>query len=164
MLYDHSGEEHYNIISAMHKSIRKSDDNAALYWTTRMIVSGEDPRFIARRLVRAASEDIGNADPAALALAVSTMQGCQLLGMPECDVLLAQCAIYLARAPKSREADSALAKAKATIERWKGPQPAVPMHLRNAPTRLMKDLGYGKVEEGGTYVCMPTEMSGVRFL
>nr|CAI5824064.1 unnamed protein product [Callosobruchus analis] len=163
MLYDRNGEEHYNIISAMHKSIRQSDDNAALYWTTRMIVSGEDPRFIARRLVRAASEDIGNADPAALQLAVSTMEGCQLLGMPECDVLLAQCAIYLARAPKSREADSALAKAKATIQSWKGPQPAVPMHLRNAPTRLMKDLGYGKVEKGGTYCCMPPELREVKF-
>ncbi|KAJ8934643.1 hypothetical protein NQ314_013242 [Rhamnusium bicolor] len=141
MLYDRAGEEHYNIISAMHKSIRGSDPNAALYWTTRMIVSGEDPRYIARRLVRAASEDIGNADPNALQLAVTTMQGCQLLGMPEADVLLAQCAIYLARAPKSREADSALAKAKQVIRECKGCQPAVPMHIRNAPTKLMKDLG-----------------------
>lgn len=160
MLYDRAGEEHYNIISAMHKSIRGSDDNAALYWTTRMIVSGEDPRFIARRLVRAASEDIGkiklslgfntifkvffligNADPSALTLAVATMEGCNLLGMPECDVLLAQCAIYLARAPKSREADAALAHAKKLIDHCKGSQPAVPMHLRNAPTQLMKDLG-----------------------
>jgi putative ATPase len=141
LLYDRKGEEHYNIISAMHKSIRGSDVNAALYWTTRMIVSGEDPLYIARRMVRAASEDIGNADPRALQLAVTTMQGCQLLGMPEADVLLAQCAIYLARAPKSREADSALAKAKQVIKSCQGLQPSVPLHLRNAPTRLMKDLG-----------------------
>ncbi|XP_028130501.2 ATPase WRNIP1-like [Diabrotica virgifera virgifera] len=163
MLYDRKGEEHYNLISAMHKSIRGSDENAALYWTTRMIVSGEDPRFIARRLVRAASEDIGNADPAALPLAVATMQGCQLLGMPEADVLLAQCAIYLARAPKSREADSALAKAKSTIVSHKGPQPAVPMHIRNAPTKLMKNLGYGKLQQGASYTFMPPELKDVNF-
>ncbi|GLV41533.1 hypothetical protein CBL_06762 [Carabus blaptoides fortunei] len=141
LLYDRKGEEHYNIISALHKSIRGSDDNAALYWLSRMVVSGEDPLFIARRLVRAASEDIGNADPSALQLAVSTMQGCQLLGMPECDVLLAQCAIYLARAPKSTEADRALGRAKQLITQCEGLQPSVPMHLRNAPTKFMKDLG-----------------------
>uniref|UniRef100_A0A1Y1KPP1 AAA+ ATPase domain-containing protein n=1 Tax=Photinus pyralis TaxID=7054 RepID=A0A1Y1KPP1_PHOPY len=163
MLYDRKGEEHYNIISAMHKSIRGSDDNAALYWTTRMIVSGEDPLFIARRLVRAASEDIGNADPRALQLAVSTMQGCQLLGMPEADVLLAQCAIYLARAPKSREADSALAGAKQLIANCKGPQPSVPMHLRNAPTKLMQDLGYGKLELGKKRTYMPAGLENANF-
>nr|XP_023012536.1 ATPase WRNIP1-like [Leptinotarsa decemlineata] len=145
MLYDRQGEEHYNLISAMHKSIRGSDPNAALYWTTRMIVSGEDPRYIARRLVRAASEDIGNADPKALQLAVTTMEGCQLLGMPEADVLLAQCVIYLARAPKSREVDKALGRAKALILNHKGIQPAVPMHIRNAPTTLMKKLGMSAV-------------------
>ncbi|KAJ8961241.1 hypothetical protein NQ318_008924 [Aromia moschata] len=163
MLYDRAGEEHYNIISAMHKSIRGSDANAALYWTTRMIVSGEDPRYIARRLVRAASEDIGNADPNALQLAVTTMQECQLLGMPEADVLLAQCAIYLARAPKSREADSALAKAKTVIANCKGLQPSVPMHIRNAPTKLMKDLGYGKLQNGDEFCFMPPELKGVDF-
>ncbi|XP_057668297.1 ATPase WRNIP1-like [Diorhabda carinulata] len=163
MLYDRKGEEHYNLISAMHKSIRGSDENAALYWTTRMIVSGEDPRFIARRLVRAASEDIGNADPNALQLAVSTMQGCQLLGMPEADVLLAQCAIYLARAPKSREADTALARAKALITDHKGPQPAVPMHIRNAPTKLMKELGYSKLQKGAEFLFMPPEYKQVDF-
>ncbi|EFA03020.2 ATPase WRNIP1 [Tribolium castaneum] len=162
LLYDRKGEEHYNVISAMHKSIRGSDPNAALYWTTRMIVSGEDPLYIARRMVRAASEDIGNADPRALQLAVSTMQGCQLLGMPECDVLLAQCAIYLARAPKSREADSALARAKQLIKSCEGLQPSVPMHLRNAPTRLMKDLGYGKLEGDERYY-MPPELKNVDF-
>ncbi|KAI4464658.1 werner helicase-interacting protein 1 family member [Holotrichia oblita] len=163
LLYDRKGEEHYNIISAMHKSIRGSDPNAALYWTTRMIVSGEDPLFIARRMVRAASEDIGNADPNALQLAVSTMQGCQLLGMPEADVLLAQCAIYLARAPKSREADSALGAAKRVINECKGVQPSVPMHIRNAPTRLMKDLGYGKVAPGTTASFMPAGLENVDF-
>ncbi|CAH1108848.1 unnamed protein product [Psylliodes chrysocephalus] len=163
MLYDRKGEEHYNIISAMHKSIRGSDENAALYWTTRMIVSGEDPRFIARRLVRAASEDIGNADPNALQLAVSTMQGCQLLGMPEADVLLAQCSIYLARAPKSREADSALAKAKSLILNHRGPQPSVPMHIRNAPTKFMKEMGYSKLKPGETFSYMPPDLKDVNF-
>ncbi|XP_017775448.1 PREDICTED: ATPase WRNIP1-like [Nicrophorus vespilloides] len=163
LLYDRKGEEHYNIISAMHKSIRGSDVNAALYWTTRMIVSGEDPLFIARRLVRAASEDIGNSDPAALQLAVTTMQGCQLLGMPEADVLLAQCAIYLARAPKSREADTALAAAKQVINSCEGLQPSVPMHIRNAPTKLMKELGYGKVASGTKPSFMPAGLENVKF-
>ncbi|KAK7866728.1 hypothetical protein R5R35_003149 [Gryllus longicercus] len=144
ILYDKKGDEHYTIISALHKSIRASDDNAALYWLTRMLAGGEDPIFIARRLVRAAGEDIGLADPSALPLAVSTMHGCQLLGMPECDVLLAECAVYLARAPKSTEVYKALGRAKSLINEQKGAQPAVPLHLRNAPTRLMKDLGYAK--------------------
>ncbi|XP_065163440.1 ATPase WRNIP1-like [Atheta coriaria] len=163
LLYDRRGEEHYNIISAMHKSIRGSDVNASLYWTTRMIVSGEDPRFIARRLVRAASEDIGNADPTALQLAVSVFQGCQLIGMPESDVLLAQCAIYLARAPKSREADSALAAAKKTINQCEGLQPSVPMHIRNAPTKLMRELGYGQLERGTKASFMPKGLENVNF-
>ncbi|XP_030755186.1 ATPase WRNIP1-like [Sitophilus oryzae] len=163
LLYDKTGEEHYNIISAMHKSIRGSDENAALYWTTRMILSGEDPRYIARRMVRAASEDIGNADPSALPLAIATMEGCQLIGMPEADVLLAQCAIYLARAPKSREADSALARAKALIQQHKGPQPVVPMHIRNAPTKLMKNLGYGQLQNGEEFTFMPPEYKDVDF-
>ncbi|XP_018336143.1 ATPase WRNIP1 [Agrilus planipennis] len=162
LLYDRKGEEHYNLISAVHKSIRNSDANAALYWTTRMIMSGEDPLFIARRMVRAASEDIGNADPNALQLAVSTMQGCQLLGMPEADCLLAQCAIYLARAPKSRESDTALMAAKNLITNWKGAQPLVPLHLRNAPTKLMKNLGYGKFTPGQTS-CMPEGLENVCF-
>lgn len=144
LLYDRKGEEHYNMISALHKSIRASDDNAALYWLTRMLEGGEDPLFIARRLVRAASEDIGLSDPMALTLAVSTMQGCQLIGMPECDVLLAQTAVYLARTYKSQEVYRALLAAKDCIKNHKGPLPAVPLHLRNAPTKLMKDLGYAK--------------------
>lgn len=141
IMYDKKGDEHYDIISALHKSIRASDDNAALYWVTRMIVGGEDPLYIGRRLVRAASEDIGLADPNALTLAISTMQGCQLLGMPECDVLLAQCAVYLARAPKSRAMDNSLSKCKQFIKEFKGPQPPVPLRLRNKTTKLTRELG-----------------------
>ncbi|KAF5303072.1 hypothetical protein FQR65_LT08401 [Abscondita terminalis] len=163
LLYDRRGEEHYNIISAMHKSIRGSDPNAALYWVTRMILSGEDPLFVARRLVRAASEDIGNANPNALQLAISTMQGCQLLGMPECDVLLAQCAIYLAKSPKSMEAYFALNEAKSVIQKHSGPQPEVPMHLRNAPTKLMGELGYGKLTKGTKKTYMPGGLENLDF-
>ncbi|XP_059478179.1 ATPase WRNIP1-like [Neocloeon triangulifer] len=159
MLYDRGGEEHYNIISAVHKSIRASDQNAAVYWTTRLIVSDEDPRYLARRLVRAAAEDIGMADPAALPLAVAAMQGCQLLGMPEADILLTECAVYLARAPKSREMQNCLDKAKECIANHKGPQPSVPLHLRNAPTRLMKDLGYGK-----GYSMIPSEVPDLKYM
>ncbi|XP_065338254.1 ATPase WRNIP1-like [Cloeon dipterum] len=159
MLYDRGGEEHYNIISAVHKSIRASDQNAALYWTTRLIVSGEDPRYLARRLVRAAVEDVGLADPAALPLAVAAMQGCQLLGMPEADILLSNCAIYLARAPKSREMDNCLERAKECIANHKGPQPSVPLHLRNAPTKLMKDLGYAK-----GYSIIPSEVPHLKYM
>ncbi|KAK7598335.1 hypothetical protein V9T40_006570 [Parthenolecanium corni] len=144
ILYDKKGEEHYNLISAVHKSIRASDDNAALYWVNRMLLGGEDPLFIARRLVRAAGEDIGLADPNALVLAVSTMHGCQQIGMPECDVLLSELAVYLARCPKSTEVYKAMNRVKAHIAEQKGPMPAVPLHLRNAPTKLMKNLGYGK--------------------
>ncbi|XP_069355158.1 ATPase WRNIP1-like [Maniola hyperantus] len=144
MLYDRQGEEHYNIVSAIHKSIRASDDNAALYWTTRALHGGEDPLFIARRLVRAAAEDIGLGDPNALVEAVACMQGCQQIGMPECDVLLAQCAVRLARADKSTEVYRAMKSVQRSLTEAKGPLPSVPLHLRNAPTRLMKDLGYGK--------------------
>ncbi|KAG5324651.1 WRIP1 ATPase, partial [Acromyrmex heyeri] len=141
MLYDKKGEQHYDTISALHKSVRASDENASLYWLTRMIAGGEDPVYIARRLVRMASEDIGLADPKALGIAVHTMHGCKMIGMPECDVLLAQCTTYLARAPKSRLMEDALRAAQKIIAEHKGPQPGVPLHLRNAPTRLMKDLG-----------------------
>ncbi|XP_014248085.1 ATPase WRNIP1-like [Cimex lectularius] len=168
LLYDRKGEEHYNIISALHKSIRASDENAALYWLTRMLEGGEDPLFVARRLVRAASEDIGLADPIAITLAVSAMHGCQLIGMPECDVLLAQTAIYLARARKSQRAYRALLNAKCCIKNHKGPLPSVPLHLRNAPTKLMRDLGYAngynmrhKDESGLTY--MPEGLEDVNF-
>lgn len=168
LLYDKKGDEHYTIISALHKSIRASDDNAALYWITRMMEGGEDPIFIARRLVRAASEDIGLADPSALRLAVSTMQGCQLIGMPECDVLLGQCAVYLARAPKSTEVYRALVATKSAISQHKGPQPVVPLHLRNEVSKLTRELGWGKNYNlkhkdvsGLTY--MPEGYEGVNF-
>ncbi|XP_050454892.1 ATPase WRNIP1-like [Cataglyphis hispanica] len=144
MLYDKKGDQHYDTISALHKSVRASDENASLYWLTRMISGGEDPVYIARRLVRMASEDIGLADPKALGIAMHTMHGCKMIGMPECDVLLAQCTIYLARAPKSRLMEDALRAAQKVVAEHKGPQPGVPLYLRNAPTRLMKDLGYSK--------------------
>ncbi|XP_045476128.1 ATPase WRNIP1-like [Harmonia axyridis] len=162
LVHDKKGDEHYNMISALHKSIRGSDPDAALYWTTRMIMGGENPLYIARRLIRAASEDIGEADPQALQLAVSTMQGCQLLGMPEADVLLAQCSVYLAKAPKSRKIDTALGKAKTCIAEQQGSQPTVPLHLRNAPTKLMKDLGYGKPGDYAGF--MPESLKEVKFL
>ncbi|XP_066290601.1 ATPase WRNIP1-like [Branchiostoma lanceolatum] len=144
VLYDRAGEEHYNIISAMHKSIRGSDANAALYWLARMLAGGEDPLYVARRLIRCASEDVGLADPSALVQAMTTYQACHSIGMPECEVILAQCVVYLARAPKSVEVYTAYTNAKQCVERHEGPLPGVPLHLRNAPTRLMKDLGYGK--------------------
>ncbi|MCJ7774286.1 MAG: replication-associated recombination protein A [Desulfobacterales bacterium] len=142
LLYDKSGEEHYNIISALHKSLRGSDPDAALYWLARMLVSGEDPRYIARRMVRFATEDIGNADPAALQVAVNAMEAYRFLGQPEGELALAQAAVYLATAPKSNSIYVAYNRVKEDIEKT-GALP-VPLHIRNAPTKLMKDLGYGK--------------------
>lgn len=144
ILYDKAGEEHYNCISALHKSMRGSDANAALYWLARMLEGGEDPLYVARRLVRFASEDIGLADPVALSQAVAAFQACHLIGMPECEVILAQCAVYLARAPKSVEVYKAYNNVKMCLRNHKGPLPSVPLHLRNAPTKLMKNLGYAK--------------------
>ncbi|XP_054982815.1 ATPase WRNIP1 [Sorex araneus] len=144
VLYDRAGEEHYNCISALHKSMRGSDPSAGLYWLARMLEGGEDPLYVARRLVRFASEDVGLADPSALTQAVAAYQGCHLIGMPECEVLLAQCVVYLARAPKSVEVYRAYNNAKACVRSHPGPLPPVPLHLRNAPTRLMKELGYGQ--------------------
>ncbi|KAM3605378.1 uncharacterized protein V6R79_024699 [Siganus canaliculatus] len=144
ILYDKAGEEHYNCISALHKSMRGSDENASLYWLGRMLEGGEDPLYVARRLVRFASEDVGLADPSALPQAVSTFQACHFIGMPECEVILAQCAVYLARAPKSIEIYKAYANVKSSLRNHKGPLPPVPLHLRNAPTKLMKQLGYAK--------------------
>lgn len=140
--YDKHGEEHYNLISAFHKSLRGSDPDAALYWLGRMLAAGEDPLYIARRMVRFASEDIGNADPRALSVAVSAMQAFQFVGLPEGDLSLAQAAVYLATAPKSNALYAGYGRVKQTIGRT-GTLP-VPLHIRNAPTRLMKDLGYGK--------------------
>lgn len=140
--YDKLGEEHYNLISALHKSLRGSDPDAALYWLSRMISAGEDPLYIARRMVRFASEDIGNADPQALTLAMSAMGAVQFIGLPEGELALAQAAVYLATAPKSNAVYTAYGRVKEAI-RQTGTLP-VPLHIRNAPTRLMKDLGYSK--------------------
>ncbi|XP_042354006.1 ATPase WRNIP1 [Plectropomus leopardus] len=144
ILYDKAGEEHFNCISALHKSMRGSDENASLYWLGRMLEGGEDPLYVARRMVRFASEDVGMADPSALPQAVSAFQACHFIGMPECEVILAQCAVYLARATKSVDIYKAYANVKACLRNHKGPLPPVPLHLRNAPTRLMKQLGYAK--------------------
>lgn len=142
LLYDRAGEEHYNIISALHKSMRGSDADAALYWLGRMIEAGEDPLYVARRLVRFASEDIGLADPNALVQATTTYTACHYLGMPECNVILAQAVAYLSRAPKSNELYTAYGEVQRDIRETEN-EP-VPLHLRNAPTDLMKNLGYGK--------------------
>lgn len=144
ILYDKAGEEHYNCISALHKSMRGSHENASLYWLGRMLEGGEDPLYVARRLVRFSSEDVGMADPSALPQAVSAFQACHFIGMPECEVILAQCVVYLARAPKSVEIYKAYGNVKASLRNHKGPLPSVPLHLRNAPTKLMKDLGYAE--------------------
>ena len=142
LLYDRAGEEHYNIISALHKSMRGSDADAALYWLGRMLEAGEDPLYVARRLVRFASEDIGLADPQALVQATTGYTACHYLGMPECNVILAQVVAYLSRAPKSNELYTAYGEVQRDIRETEN-EP-VPLHLRNAPTDLMKDLGYGK--------------------
>ena len=142
VVYDKSGEEHYNVISAFIKSLRGSDPDAALYWMARMLEGGEDPLFIARRMVILASEDIGNASPNALVLAESTFSAVHKIGMPEARIILAQCATYLASSPKSNAAYLGIDKAISEVRN--NGQFAVPLHLRNAPTKLMKDIGYGK--------------------
>ncbi|MCP4036180.1 MAG: replication-associated recombination protein A [bacterium] len=142
LIHDRDREEHYNVVSALIKSLRASDPDAALYYLARMIVAGEDPLFIARRLLIFAAEDVGNADPAALPLASATYQAVDRLGMPEARIPLAQTATYLACAPRSNAAYRALDRAIAVVEQTGSPP--VPMHLRNAPTRLMADLGYGR--------------------
>ena len=142
LLYDKSGDEHYNIISALHKSIRNSDADAAVYWLARMLEAGEDPMYVARRLVRFASEDIGNADPRALQLAIAAKDATHFLGMPECNTALAQLVTYMAAAPKSNAVYKAYkAAARDALRNEAAP---VPLHLRNAPTKLMKDLDFGK--------------------
>lgn len=142
--YDRAGEEHYNIISALHKSMRGSNSDAAIYYLARMLDAGEDPLYIARRLIRFASEDIGIADPHALLIATSAYNACHYIGMPECDVVLSEAVIYLSVAPKSRSCDEAIARARKDIKRYGNLD--VPFNLRNAPTNLMKELGYGKVD------------------
>ena len=159
ILYDKSGEEHYNVISALIKSMRASDPDAALYYLARMIEGGEDPLFLARRMVIFASEDVGNADPQALHVAVACKEAVAFVGMPEGYYPLSQCALYLARAPKSRAAGEAYQRALRAV-REHGALP-VPMHLRNAPTKLMEELGYGSKEGQGSN--LPQEIRDARF-
>jgi len=142
LVYDKAGEEHFNLISALHKSLRDSDPDAGLYWMGRMIEGGEDPLYIARRLVRFASEDVGLASPKALEQAVAAFQACRFVGLPECALALAQAVVFLAASPKSNSLETAYIAIKEEIAR-SGHLP-VPLHIRNAPTRFMKDLGYGK--------------------
>ncbi len=142
LFYDKDGEEHYNIISALHKSMRGSDANAALYWLARMLEAGEDPLFVARRLVRFASEDVGLANSRALEQAVAAFNACRFIGMPECNVILAQIVVYLSKCEKSNDLYIAYGKVAADVKEY-GNLP-VPLHIRNAPTKLMKDLNYGK--------------------
>lgn len=142
LLYDKTGDEHYNLISAFHKSLRGSDPDAAAYWLGRMLSAGEDPLYVARRMVRFASEDIGNADPHALGVALSAMEAFRFLGQPEGELALVQAAVYLATAPKSNSIYTAYGAVKAVIDKY-GALPA-PLHMRNAPTALMRGIGYGK--------------------
>lgn len=142
VLYDKTGEQHYDIISAFIKSIRGSDPNAAVYWLVRMIEGGEDVKFIARRMLILASEDIGNANPTAMILANNTFQAVTTIGYPEARIILSQCAIYLASSPKSNASYKAINKAQQVVKQTG--DLSVPIHLRNAPTKLMKELGYGK--------------------
>ena len=144
LLYDRDGEEHYNIISALHKSMRAGDVHASLYWLARMLESGEDARYVTRRLVRFASEDVGLADPMALLQATAAHTAAEKLGMPECDVVVAQAVVYLARAPKSVAVYKGYKAAKELLKGGGIAADPVPLHIRNAPTELMKDVGYGK--------------------
>lgn len=166
LLYDKGGEEHYNLISALHKSMRNFDPDAAVYWLARMLEAGEDPLYVARRVVRFASEDVGLADPRALELAVAAYQACHFLGMPECNVHLTQAVVYLSLAPKSNALDMAYLRArKDALQQLADP---VPLNIRNAPTRLMKELGYGAgyqfahdTEEKLTDMqCLPDSLEG----
>lgn len=169
LLYDKNGEEHYNLISALHKSMRNSDPDAAVYWMYRMLDGGEDPLYIARRLVRFASEDIGMADSNALQVAISVYQACHFLGMPECDVHLTHAVVYLSMAPKSNSLYRACESCKADIREL--PAEPVPLHICNAPTDLMKELNYGKgyiyahdTEEKLTRMpCLPDALADRRY-
>lgn len=168
-IYDKSGEQHYDIISAFIKSIRGSDPNAAVYWLARMVDGGEDVKFIARRLVILASEDIGNANPTALVMANATFEAVNKIGHPESMIILSQCATYLAASPKSNAAVAAIGEALSAVKKY-GDLP-VPLHIRNAPTKLMKNLGYGnKYEYSHNYQdnfspqeYLPEKISGMKF-
>ena len=169
LLYDKNGEEHYNIISALHKSMRNSDANASVYWLARMLEAGEDPLYVARRIVRFASEDIGMADSRALEIAVAAYQACHFIGMPECSVHLTHAAVYMSLAPKSNALDAAYGRA-ASDARSMLAEP-VPLQIRNAPTRLMKELGYGKgyvyahdtEDKLSTMRCLPDSLAGRKY-
>ena len=169
VLYDKTGEQHYDIISAFIKSIRGSDPNAAVYWLARMIAGGEDVKFIARRMLILASEDIGLANPTALVIANSTFQAVNTIGYPEARIILSQCAIYLATSPKSNSGYMAINNAQQKVS--ESGDLSVPLHLRNAPTKLMKDLGYGKEyayahDYEGNFIAsefLPDELSGEQF-
>lgn len=169
LLYDKNGEEHYNLISALHKSMRNSDPDAAVYWMCRMLDGGEDPLYIARRLVRFASEDVGMADSHALQVAVAAYQACHFLGMPECDVHLTHAAVYLSMAPKSNALYRACESCKADIKSM--PAQPVPLRIRNAPTGLMKELDYGKgyiyahdtEEKVSAMQCLPDALKDRRY-
>ena len=169
LLYDKNGEEHYNLISALHKSMRNSDPDAAIYWMCRMLDGGEDPLYIARRLVRFASEDVGMADSYALTLAISVYQACHFLGMPECDVHLTHAVAYLSMAPKSNALYTACEDCKKDIK--ERPAEPVPLQICNAPTGLMKELNYGKgyvyahdtEEKLSKMKCLPDSLEGRRY-
>jgi putative ATPase len=169
LLYDKTGEEHYNLISALHKSIRNSDADAAVYWLARMLEAGEDPLYIARRLVRFASEDVGNADVRALDMALAAKDAVHFLGMPEANTALAQCVTYLAATPKSNAAY--VAYQRAAKDATQDVASPVPLHLRNAPTRLMKGLGYGEgykyahdeAEGVSAMSCLPEHLADRRY-
>jgi putative ATPase len=169
LLYDKSGEEHYNIISALHKSMRNSDPDAAVYWLARMLEAGEDPLYVARRLIRFASEDVGNADPQALTVAVAAKDAVHFIGMPEGNTALAQAVIYLATAPKSNAVY--VAYNDAAEDALRQIAEPVPLHIRNAPTPLMKELNYGKgykyahdEQEGiADMDCLPPSLQGKRY-
>lgn len=169
LLYDKQGEEHYNLISALHKSMRNSDADAAVYWLARMLESGEDPMYIARRVTRFAAEDVGLADPRALELSVAAFQACHLIGMPECSVHLTEAVIYNALAPKSNAMEMAYMAAAADANRHIA-EP-VPLHIRNAPTKLMKELDYGKgyiyahdtEDKIADMECLPENLQGTQY-
>ncbi|MGI6205936.1 MAG: replication-associated recombination protein A [Anaerovoracaceae bacterium] len=169
LLYDKHGEEHYNLISALHKSMRNSDADAAVYWLARMLEAGEDPLYIARRIVRFASEDVGMADPRALEIAVAAYQAAHFIGMPECSVNLTQAAVFMSLAPKSNAMETAYNAARDdALEHLAEP---VPMNIRNAPTKLMKDLGYGEgyvyahdtQEKMAAMQCLPDSLEGKQY-
>jgi len=167
--YDKAGEEHYNLISALHKSVRNSDPDAALYWLARMLEAGEDPLYIARRVVRMAVEDVGLADPNALSLSMAAKEAVDFIGLPEGNLALAQAVVYMSLAPKSNALYTAYGSVKDDVEHTAADP--VPLHLRNAPTKLMKDIGYGKgyeyahdhVEKVTNMECLPENLRGRRY-